>query len=546
LSPELTSGSDSLMSSELEMASDSFMSPPSSFMAGLDGESSPLASLLDRSLGEEADSLAFPEAAAADQAQAEVKENVFGQKVDSDIDDIFSELAPPEAQKEVAETKAAKKPEPVEEPAHEDMMPTFSASESLFGSNVDGDIDNIFSELAPEAAQDKLESAPATTHSAAATTEIAMPEAAPAAVPVAEEAEEEPAEPAGSLFDGGLEAEIDDIFSELAPPEAQKEVKDRSAAAAQAEPVKAEAKSEDFTPAAAAAEAKAQAEPEPEPEADAEAAEGGLFGDDLGQELDNIFSGLTESAQLEVTASTLAKVKSGEGVAEEPVAAQAQTVPPVVEKPAPVVEAPAAPAASAAAPAKPEAPKYKEVKEFGRLSAKPTTTAKFAGDTGGTMKTIGKLLLDVQAVENIIKSGETKKIGSGLSTAKIISAARGEGIKNILNAIDTYEGVAGSLIVGHDGLVIASTVGTGWDKDMLGALSTALLSTSNLATKKLEIGKLRQMVMLTGLSNGDGQQFKTTVLTDVDVGILAVFLEKTDLQKIDGLLETIQTTIHGG
>jgi len=152
-------------------------------------------------------------------------------------------------------------------------------------------------------------------------------------------------------------------------------------------------------------------------------------------------------------------------------------------------------------------------------------------------------LLDVSAVENIIKAGETKKIGSGLSTAKVISAARGEGIKAILTAIDTYEGVAGSLIVGHDGLVIASTVGQGWDKDMLGALSTALLSTSNLATKKLEIGKLRQMVMLTEVSPGDK---RTTILTDVEVGILAVFLEKVDLDKIDGLLETIQKTIHGG
>jgi predicted regulator of Ras-like GTPase activity (Roadblock/LC7/MglB family) len=163
------------------------------------------------------------------------------------------------------------------------------------------------------------------------------------------------------------------------------------------------------------------------------------------------------------------------------------------------------------------------------------------------MKTIGKLLLDVQAVENIIKSGETKKIGSGMSTAKIISAARGEGIKNILTTIDTYPGVAGSLIVGHDGLVIASTV-QGWDKDMLGALSTALLSTSNLATKKLEIGKLRQMVMLTSWQDGNGgsEKIKTTILTDVDVGILAVFLEDLDLTKLDGLLDTIHTTIHGG
>lgn len=63
---------------------------------------------------------------------------------------------------------------------------------------------------------------------------------------------------------------------------------------------------------------------------------------------------------------------------------------------------------------------------------------------------------------------------------------------------------------------------------MLGALWTALLSTSNLATKKLEIGKLKQMVLLTKLTTDQGDVMKTTVLTDVEVGILAVFLEQTD------------------
>jgi hypothetical protein len=62
-------------------------------------------------------------------------------------------------------------------------------------------------------------------------------------------------------------------------------------------------------------------------------------------------------------------------------------------------------------------PDYKEVKEFGRLSTR-SGSLKSGPETVGTMKTIGKLLLDVKAVENIIKSGETKKIGSGLSTAK--------------------------------------------------------------------------------------------------------------------------------
>jgi hypothetical protein len=50
---------------------------------------------------------------------------------------------------------------------------------------------------------------------------------------------------------------------------------------------------------------------------------------------------------------------------------------------------------------------------------------------------------------------------------------------------------------------------------------------------------------LTKLTTDQGDVMKTTVLTDVEVGILAVFLEQTDLSKIDGLLTTIHSTIHG-
>ena len=181
-----------------------------------------------------------------------------------------------------------------------------------------------------------------------------------------------------------------------------------------------------------------------------------------------------------------------------------------------------------------------KLKDFGRLSGKAVAKLPETADQG-TMKTIGKLLIDKQAVEKIIKSGESKELGKGLSNARIISAARGKGISDLLTKIDQYDGVAGSIVVGHDGLVMASTLREGWDKDMMGALSTALLSTSNLTTKKLEIGKLRQMVMLTK----DNGHAKTTVLTDVDVGILAVFLEETNVERIDGLLDTIQKTIHG-
>lgn len=179
-----------------------------------------------------------------------------------------------------------------------------------------------------------------------------------------------------------------------------------------------------------------------------------------------------------------------------------------------------------------------EIKEFGKLSA----SAAFKPDAGqeqGTMKAIGRQLIDVHAVENIIKAGEKRsKLGSGITTARVISAARGEGIQTLLQKIDTYDGVAGSLIVGHDGLIIASTLKTGIDKEMMGAMCNAIHSHLDVATKKLSMGKLSQAIF-----KGDGDQL--TVLTSVAVGILAVFVDHSQVDKTNGLLAAIETTIHG-
>ena len=98
------------------------------------------------------------------------------------------------------------------------------------------------------------------------------------------------------------------------------------------------------------------------------------LGEDLGEELDNIFSGLTEDKQLEVSPSTMAKIKGDEAVEAAPKAAPKAAAPEPVKEV--VKEAPkevAAKAASAAAAGTKEPAKFKEVKEFGRLSSKPTT-----------------------------------------------------------------------------------------------------------------------------------------------------------------------------
>lgn len=271
-------------------------------------------------------------------------------------------------------------------------------------------------------------------------------------------------------------------------------------------------------------EKKEEAKPAVTPAPAAQKAEekGGLFNvsdDDIGGIFDNI-----------VADPNVTKDKVGGGK-EEPAKEGMNFSPQETEK-EPVAAAPDKDEPEPASPAK-----NPNVKEFGRLAA--GTAAPPKDQEVGTIKSIGRQLIDVQAVENIIKSGEKKgeKIGSGLTTARVISSARGEGIKMLLQKIDTAPGVAGSLIVGNDGLVIASTLGSNMDKDTLGVLCTAMHSHTELAAKKLEMGKLRQIIFHT--------DEKLTVLTSVAVGVLAVFVEHHDVAKIDDLLMAIEQTVRG-
>jgi predicted regulator of Ras-like GTPase activity (Roadblock/LC7/MglB family) len=397
---------------------------------------------------------------AREQADAAEVENLFGQKVDDHVDEIFAALASKEAQREFdpralegsRDLQEAVPTLPLEPVQQASAQPPSHAPNNLFGQSVDESVDDIFSAMVPEEAQKEVT------------------ESRYAKVP------EKPAQEKG-LFGTEVDEEIDDIFSQLAPPEAQRNLSDTRNLLSDVNPF-----SQNREIARAANSAKHSGSDPPVAKATETAAASGDQDDAVD---DDDF----------------------EGAVVNPVT------------------------------------KNLEVREFGRLSA-PTPTAGNQS-TVGTMKTIGKLLLDVSVIENIIKSGETAD-GPAFNNARVISVARGEGIKALLGKIDAYEGVVGSLIVGHDGLIIASTVTPQLllDKEALGVLSTALLDTSNLATLKLEVGKLRQMVLLSK-PRGPERIPLTTVLTDVEVGILAVFLDAQELAKLDGLLESIHKTVHG-
>lgn len=161
------------------------------------------------------------------------------------------------------------------------------------------------------------------------------------------------------------------------------------------------------------------------------------------------------------------------------------------------------------------------------------------------MKTIGKLLIDSEAVENIIKKADSGKITINLPSAKVISQIRGQGIQNLLNAIDSFDGVEGSMLVGEDGLVILSTLSGVSDRDGTGVLAHGMLGNSNIGTQKLDLGELEQMILISTAKEGKNSRQLTTVCTDVEAGVLAVFLELKTLSGLDNLLEKIDAIANG-
>jgi predicted regulator of Ras-like GTPase activity (Roadblock/LC7/MglB family) len=621
---------------------------------------------------------------------APVEDNLFGAKVDQDIDDIFSAIAPPDAQKEVqaklefaVESQEKTISDSFIEIERSETVP--DASENVFGQAIDKDIDEIFDNIVPVEAQKEVKDtgyqkpygADTQEKQETAQTKPAEPAAAESKPePVAPTAEAKPAEPepvtpkpvaatsaaeiaaalkaqsdtippvapveisgSSGLFEPQkIEKDLDDIFSNIAPEEAHQTVSDQTLAKLKQsedsdmsfEPPKsreeriAEAAKQpppavkfnetlarlpsmqgtvegllnnladmadtDFKPGAKKSEegpapksesdatqskavatssvhdllesleqenkehaaqtggesVPAKSEPEPtapsiptlQPESESESINAALEAAQNDQ----------TTAQQPASVASASTEMSSEDImvkAEEEAAKQQQQAETDQESEEGELEEGDVPlsmrstvdiatALKDAQKAKQMAAVEKQLKEFGRLSTKAPTPS---NEPPGSMKTIGKLLIEVSQIENIIKAGETGKIGSNLTTARVISAARGAGIKELLNKIDSYSGVKGSVIVGHDGLVIASTVGEDMDKDALGALSLHCLGSSNMATQKLEIGKLRQMVLISGE--------KITVLTDVDVGILAVFMDNTRVDRIDGLITAIHETIHG-
>jgi predicted regulator of Ras-like GTPase activity (Roadblock/LC7/MglB family) len=90
-------------------------------------------------------------------------------------------------------------------------------------------------------------------------------------------------------------------------------------------------------------------------------------------------------------------------------------------------------------------------------------------------------------------------------------------IDRILSDLNKTDGIKGSMVVGKDGLVIASQMPSGLDSELIGAMTSAAYGSAERTAAEINQGALEQM-MIEGA-------YGKTIMVDAGEGILAVLTD---------------------
>ena len=190
------------------------------------------------------------------------------------------------------------------------------------------------------------------------------------------------------------------------------------------------------------------------------------------------------------------------------------------------------PAAAAPAPmAIPQdlgpAPKIEGV---GRLDA----NADNSQDTGsGRIAAIGKFLLDQKDLDKI-----GKLTNSDLAEGKlrILTMEASQDLQELLAQIGRQQGVIGSVIVGHDGLLIANTMPSDMDAESVGVWALGVYMNTDHVTKKMGHDRVHQVVSRTPRGY--------VVIADFGGGLLVTVTDGNDTDQLIPLMRTITLLVN--
>ena len=89
----------------------------------------------------------------------------------------------------------------------------------------------------------------------------------------------------------------------------------------------------------------------------------------------------------------------------------------------------------------------------------------------------------------------------------------------------------GTLIVGNDGLVIATTMPDDVDKEIVGALTSSIYLNLDVQVKQMQRGGMRRLVIETDMGY--------TILSTLEMGTLVVFGENSAEFSLNKLLAAV-------
>ena len=161
---------------------------------------------------------------------------------------------------------------------------------------------------------------------------------------------------------------------------------------------------------------------------------------------------------------------------------------------------------------------------MGRLSKTDSTP-----ETGsGKIASIGKFLLDQQDVNKL-----GKLAASDLSDTqmRILTMEAAQELQGLLHTIGQQASVVGSVIVGHDGILIANTMPNNIDPESIGVWALGIYLNTDGVLKKLGHEHIHQVVARTPIGY--------LIIADFGGGILVTVTEGSQTELLMPLMRSI-------
>lgn len=182
---------------------------------------------------------------------------------------------------------------------------------------------------------------------------------------------------------------------------------------------------------------------------------------------------------------------------------------------------PAQPPALAHVPPSVPLPK---IEGIGKLDANVDTN-----DTGsGRIAAIGKFLLDQKDLE---KLGKITSADQSDVKMRILTLEASEDLQMLLSEIGNQEAVIGSVIVGHDGLLIANTMPEEVDAESIGVWALGVYMNTEHVIKKMGHDRVHQVVSRTPRGY--------VVIADFGGGLLVCITDGTETDSLIPLMRKI-------